>query len=219
MKKNETTKNNNSEKSKDKVVQSSNNSLGQQCFGCQGYGHLRLECPTYLRSKGKTMAVTFSYDEVSDHESESDHEGNFMAFTVTPVVSEYEIIGENLSDGELSENVDLQEAYNKLCKIVAKDAMNVDLGFKKINTFEQKKKILLVKLFNANELITSVKIENMFLIEKVKSLESELFVAGEKLDRTSTSKLDNMFNVQKSTSDKIGLGFVKSVSTSVIRPP
>ena len=34
VKKNKTTKNNNSEKSKDKVVHSSNNSLGQQCFGC-----------------------------------------------------------------------------------------------------------------------------------------------------------------------------------------
>ena len=41
MKKNEITKNNNSKKSKDKVVQSSNSSSGQQCFGCQGYGHLR----------------------------------------------------------------------------------------------------------------------------------------------------------------------------------
>ena len=51
------------------------------------------------------------------------------------------------------------------------------------------KKNLLVKLFNANELMTIVKIENMFLIEKVKSLESELLVAREQLDRTSTSKL------------------------------
>ena len=34
VKKNETAKNNNSENSKDKVVQSSNNSLGQQFFGC-----------------------------------------------------------------------------------------------------------------------------------------------------------------------------------------
>ena len=34
VKKNETAKNNNSEKSKDNVVQSSNNSLGQQFFGC-----------------------------------------------------------------------------------------------------------------------------------------------------------------------------------------
>ena len=34
VKKNKTTKNNVSEKSKDKIVQFSNNSLGQQCFGC-----------------------------------------------------------------------------------------------------------------------------------------------------------------------------------------
>ena len=74
VKKNDTTKNNNSEKSKDKVVQSSNNSLGQRCFGFQGYGHLKSECPTFLRSKGKAMAVTLSDDEVSDHEFESDQE-------------------------------------------------------------------------------------------------------------------------------------------------
>ena len=32
------------------------------------------------RSKGKTMAVTFSNDEESSHESDSDQEENFMAF-------------------------------------------------------------------------------------------------------------------------------------------
>ena len=78
---------------------------------------------------------------------------------------------------------------------------------------------MLVKLFDANELITSVKIENMSLIEKVKSLESKLSIAKEQLDRTSTSKLDNMLNVQKSTSDKTGLRFVESVSASVVCPP
>ena len=72
VKKNETTKNNNSEKSKEKVGQSSNSSLGQQCYGCQGYGHRKSESPTFLRFKDKAMAVTLSDDEVSDHESESD---------------------------------------------------------------------------------------------------------------------------------------------------
>ena len=72
VKKNDTAKNNNSKKSKDKVGQSSNCSLGQQCYGCQGYGYLKSECPTFLRSKGKAMAVTLSDDEVSDHESEND---------------------------------------------------------------------------------------------------------------------------------------------------
>ena len=52
--------------------------------------------------------------------------------------------------------------YNKLCKIVSKDAMNVNLGLKKLDTLEHEKKNLLVKLFDANELITTVNIENVF---------------------------------------------------------
>ena len=49
FKRNEPTKANNFEKSKEKVCQNSSNPLGQQCFGCQGYGHVKLECPTFLR--------------------------------------------------------------------------------------------------------------------------------------------------------------------------
>ena len=86
-------------KQKYKVVQSYNNSLGQQHFGCQGYGHLRTKYPTYLRSKGKVMAVPLSDDERTDHESESDHEGNFMAFTTIAIVGEIETLDENQSDG------------------------------------------------------------------------------------------------------------------------
>ena len=80
-----------------------------------------------MRSKGKSMIVTLSVDEVSDHESSIDEDGNFIAFTTIAVVDESVMVDENPSDGEFSENVDLQEAYNKLCKVAAKDAMNVDL--------------------------------------------------------------------------------------------
>ena len=142
-----------------------------------------------------------------------------MAFTATAVVNEIETANENPSDGELSENVDLQDAYNKLCKIAAKDAMGVELGLKKINTLEQKKKNFLLKLFDANELLNSVKIENMTLLEKTKSLELELAVTREQMDRTSTSKLDDMLNVQKSISDKTGLGFVEIGCSFTIHPP
>ena len=71
---NDPTKVNNTKKPKKKVGQPSNNSMGQQCFGCQGYGHMKSECPTLLRSKGKAMAVTLSDDEVSDNESSSDED-------------------------------------------------------------------------------------------------------------------------------------------------
>ena len=74
------------------------------------------------------MIVTLSDDEVFDHESGSDEDGNFITFIATAVVDESIVIDENPSNGELSKNVDLQEAYNKLCKVAVKDAMNVDLG-------------------------------------------------------------------------------------------
>ena len=62
--------------------------MDPQCFGCQGYGHMKSECPTYLKSKGKIMAVTLSDGKVSDDKSKCDEDENFIAFTATVVVSE-----------------------------------------------------------------------------------------------------------------------------------
>ena len=99
FRRNDPTKVNNTEKPKEKVSQTSNNSMGQQCFGCQGCGHVKSECPTFLRSKGKAMTVTLSDDEVSDNESGSDEYGNFIIFTATVVVDESVVVKENLLMG------------------------------------------------------------------------------------------------------------------------
>ena len=107
------------------------------------------------------------------------------------------MVDENSSDGELF------EAYNTLCKVAAKDAMNVDLSLKKIISLELDKKNLLLKLFDANE-----------LIDKVKNLELELFVAREQINRTASSKLEHMLSIQKSPLDKIVLGFEDNISMS-----
>ena len=85
--------------------------------------------------------------------------------------------------------------------------MNVELGLKKIEYLKLDKKNFLVKFFDANELLNNVKIENMLLLDKVKSLELDLSVA-----RSASSKLDQMLSVQKSPSNKSGLGFVESIS-------
>ena len=58
-------------------------------------------------------------------------------------------------------------------------------------------------------LLNNVKTENILLLDKVKSLELDLFVA-----RSASSKLDQMLSVQKSPSDQSGLGFVESISVS-----
>ena len=86
--------------------------------------------------------------------------------------------------------------------------MSVELGLKKIASLEFGKKIFLLKLFDANELLNNVKTENMLLLDKVKNLELKLFVAREQTNRSASSKLDHMLSVQKSHSNKTGLGFV-----------
>ena len=59
---------------------------------------MKSDCPTYLKSKDKAMAVTFSDGEVSDDESECDENGNFIAFTTTAVVNESISAEENPSE-------------------------------------------------------------------------------------------------------------------------
>ena len=68
---------------------------------------MKSEYPTYLKSKGKIMAITLSDNEVSDDESGCDEGGNFIAFTATVVVNESVSAEENPSDGELSKDADL----------------------------------------------------------------------------------------------------------------
>ena len=68
--------------------------------------------------------------------------------------------------------------------------MSVELGLKKIESLEPDKKNLLVKLFDANELLNNVKTENMLLLDKVKSLELDLSVI-----RFANSKLDQLLSV------------------------
>ena len=158
------------------------------------------------------MAVTLNDDEVSDHEFGSDEDGNLFTFTATAVVDESVEVEENPSDGELSECADLQEAFNKVCNVAAKNAMSVDFGLKKIATLELEKKNLLLNLLDANELIDKVKTKNMMLLDKIKNLELELSVVREQTNRSTSFRLDHMLSVQKSPLDKTGLGFVDSIS-------
>ena len=60
-------------KSRDKVKrefkevgQSSNTSASKKCYRCQGYGHMKQECLTYLKSigKSKALATTLSDTEL-----------------------------------------------------------------------------------------------------------------------------------------------------------
>ncbi|XP_030923033.1 transcription initiation factor IIB-2-like [Quercus lobata] len=63
-----------------------------------GYDHVKSECPTFLRSKGKAILC-------------SNEDGNFIAFTATVVVDESVMVEENPSDG------------NSLCVLICKELL------------------------------------------------------------------------------------------------
>ena len=71
---------------------------------------------------------------------------------------------------------------------------------------------LSTKFNEANQTIEALRFENNFLAEKTKKLEAELFQVRAQLERTSSAKLDEMLNSQKSASNRTGLGYGLSSS-------
>ena len=53
-----------------------------KCFGCQGFGHMKQECPTYLRTIGKSKALAAT-SEPEDKSDDNDDERILNAFTTT----------------------------------------------------------------------------------------------------------------------------------------
>ena len=74
---------------------------GPKCFGCQGFGHMKQECPTYLKSirKSKALAATLSDTEPEDDSNnEDDRILNAFTTTVNPtngIVEDVELKREN----------------------------------------------------------------------------------------------------------------------------
>ena len=66
---------------------------------------------------------------------------------------------------------------------------------------------LSTKFDEANQTIGALRFENNFLDEKTKKLEAELFQVRAQLERTSSAKFNEMLSLQKSASDRIGLGY------------
>ena len=65
---------------KKKDGKDSSSTQGIVCYECNGHGHLKKECPNYLRGKGKVLATTLSDLESSnsDAEGECNSNGNYQ---------------------------------------------------------------------------------------------------------------------------------------------
>ena len=73
---------------------------------------------------------------------------------------------------------------------------------------------LYTKFDEANQTIGALRFKYNFLAKKTKKLEAELFQVRAQLERTSSTKLDEMLIIQKSASDWTGLGYGLSSSNT-----
>ena len=142
----------------------SQSSQGITCFECNGHGHLKKECPNYLRGKGKVYATILSDLDYSslDSDESCDGEGNFFAFMTIPhVESSYDLsvlveelvehtelesmgIVEESDDEEDERKVGLQEIYNFLLEKIDEYAKVANAAIKKTKRAEEDYKSLLV---------------------------------------------------------------------------
>ena len=89
---------------------------GIVCFECNGRGHLKKECPNYLRGKGKVFTTTQSDSDGSnsDTEGECDSEGNYRAFmTIASVDSKNDLTSLVDELGELSKDEEVEESEDE----------------------------------------------------------------------------------------------------------
>ena len=108
---------------------------------------------------------------------------------------------------KMDEQDDIHTAYAKLYKVLEKHEKLYRLATKKLSEVELEREEISTKFNEANQTIEALRFENNFLAEKTKKLEVELFQVKSQLERTSSSKLDEMPSLQKSTFDQTGLGY------------
>ena len=213
---------------KKKVGNDSQSPQGIVCYECNGHGHLKKECPNYLRGKGKVYVTTLSD---SDSEENCDGEGNYSAFmTITNNESSEDLnllvqeLGDHSdeesigvvkeSDAEEDENTaSLQENYNSFLEKSGEYTRVAKAVVKKMKKVEEDYKSLLVSYKEAKCKIKTMNGELTEAYSKIKFIELEVVQANSKIERVSTKKLGDAISFQKHFSDKSGLGYTGGSSS------
>ena len=87
------------------------------CFECKGHGHVKKECPTYLKEKGKVFATTLSDSDGSNSNSEEscDKEGNYSTFITIALVDslkDLRLLVEELGEHTKVESMGIGEEFD-----------------------------------------------------------------------------------------------------------
>ena len=204
------------------------------CYECKGHGHVKKECPTYLKAKVKVFATTLSDSDSSnsDLEESCDGEGNYSAFmTIAPVDSSEDLnaLVEELSehtkvesmgireefDDEDEEAKGLQKTYNSLLEKSKKYARVAKEAIRKMKRAEQDYKSLLVRCKEMKCEVEALNEELTKAYSRIKFLELEVIQANAKVESAASKKLDEVLAHQKPFSDKSSLGYIGESSSSV----
>ena len=147
--------------------------VGPKCYGYHGFGNMKQECPTYLKSigKSKALATIFSDSKPEADSDESDQEGIVSAFTATveSVVGEVEVFDEEEKLMEsMFENMDDQDdihtAYTKLFKVSEKHEKLYRLATRKLNEVELEHEELSTKVDEANQTIEALRLDRKSVV-------------------------------------------------------
>ena len=102
---------------------------GPKCFGCQGFSHMKQECPTYLKTIGKSKVLTAILSDIKP-EDDFDNKDDGILNVFTAIVNPTEGIVEDVDDEEdlvdskfkkMDDQDDIHIAYEKLYKVSEKD--------------------------------------------------------------------------------------------------
>ena len=117
---------------------------GPKCFGCQGFGHMKQECPTYLKTIGNSKAFAATLNDTEpedDFDNEDDGILNAFITTVNPIEGIVEDVDkeEELLESKfekMDEQDDIHTAYAKLYKVSEKHKKMYRLTTKKLSDVE-----------------------------------------------------------------------------------
>ena len=131
---------------------------GPKCFGYQGFGHMKQECPTYLKTIGKSKALAATLSDTKP-EDDSDNEDDGILNTFTAIANPTEGIVEDKDEEEklveskfekMDEQDDINTAYAKLHKVLEKHKKLYRLATKKLSDMELEYEEISTKFDEAN---------------------------------------------------------------------
>jgi hypothetical protein len=89
---------------------------GVQCHECEGYGHIRTECATFLKKQKKSLTVSWSDDDESEEDGESES-AKYITALSSKIFADVDSCVEDLGFAELSASYKcLTERNNNTCR-------------------------------------------------------------------------------------------------------